>query len=607
MYLHKTESSFGRASRQRIAASQSALFTTKTTEKKPHIDTTVTKKDKKGGAQLLGDDEKFVHLNKKKLNIVTSKVWRSITKKKAQLHLEVSGDLPHRYRAAKDPLIDSVFLTVKPLPCGFARVEELISAIRIFRSTKKRIIAFVEMGAEKEIAVASACTEFLFSGLGEKAGIKAEVFQRGKYKGGHALAADWKDGKGLPQEVRERSRLLREDMRARYIDILSQSLEANKDEISEIISKAPSSASDLVECNLLTGVLYKDQVMAKIMVWVIDDKSYRNVSSTDLGLSPKKDYISRIFLRKNVTPGIAVVPVLGTIQDGKGGRRGTVASEPMIEALEALAKRKDVDAAVLRIDSPGGSALASDAIWRSVCLLGKQMPVVASMGDVAASGGYYIAMGAEEIFASSTTVTGSIGVITFRLSFEKLFKRLQIWAQTDPGKDPYSAMSRAIYRPLNMEEHERVDGVVQSLYDEFVRKVGDCRNFTSDQVARRAEGRVFTGFEAKENGLVDNIGGLTDAIQSAAELIGEDSWTKCNLIPVNVGKTSWLNRFGLQTLHATSLGMSQYTTEFEYIKQFEEILLSRGNSAYEATSILHQILLSNGKPMAIVPPPLIDL
>jgi len=238
-----------------------------------------------------------------------------------------------------------------------------------------------------------------------------------------------------------------------------------------------------------------------MIIRVIDDKSYRNVSSTDLGLSPKKDYISRIFLRKNVTPGIAVVPVLGTIQDGKGGRRGTVASEPMIEALEALAKRKDVDAAVLRIDSPGGSALASDAIWRSVCLLGKQMPVVASMGDVAASGGYYIAMGAEEIFASSTTVTGSIGVITFRLSFEKLFERLQIWAQTDPGKDPYSAMSRAIYRPLNMEEHERVDGVVQSLYDEFVRKVGDCRNFTSDQVARRAEGRVFTGFEAKENGV----------------------------------------------------------------------------------------------------------
>jgi len=568
----------------------------------------------KGGAKLLSDHDDFAHAKTVKLSWASKTVWRNLRKSEAQLHITISGSLQHSpaqrqlllfnrqqgdstlpgligqlLRAGVDPLIRTVFITVKPLSCKFGRIEELLTAIRKV-SGEKRVVAYLEAGSEKEIAVAAACTEAycppgayvslsgfsstysLLSGLADKVGVAPEVFQRGRYKGGHALTASWRDGEGLPEEVKRRTGELRESTRQQYVESLSKSLDRPVEEVSELLKAAPKDGPALVEAGIITGILYKDQVFNEILNLneekpdtrkkkpvLIDGQSYSKVALSELGLAPKvSPVISRmvsnrlvkrfptIFQSSSRTPGIAVIPVVGMIQDGKG-RRNSVGSETMIDAIERVAKREDVDAVVLRIDSPGGSALASDGIWRAVSLLGKRKVVIASLGDVAASGGYYIAMGCTKIYANPGTITGSIGVITLRLSFQKLLQRLQIWTTTDSGVDPYSAASSAVHRSLNPLERDRVDTVVESLYRDFVQKAADCRNMTINEMEERAEGRVFTGAEAIANGLADERGGLLEAIQAASEAIGARSWHECHVTSLNVGNRGLLARLGLPT------------------------------------------------------------
>ncbi|GAB5356344.1 hypothetical protein AAMO2058_000282500 [Amorphochlora amoebiformis] len=582
----------------------------------------------KGGARIV-EGEGLGETVEVKMDPISKLVWRSITRKPTHLHITLKGSLPIMRRprglfsvpssdltlpqvlgalsrAEKDPLIESVIITVKPLSCRFAKVEELVQAIRSVRSVKK-VTAYFQIGAEAEIAIATACTEAycppsarvslsgfysrytLLSGLADTIGIEPEVFQRGLYKGGHSFAGEWQDGKGLPNEVRERSEGLRDSQRQSFISLISENLQISKEQVSEILKAGPTSAEELVGLGVVSGMIYEDEIIKALQIDKTEDsehdtetkqeansqhdtkskqditeeqihsksgktdkekakqkprivtgKRYLSVPLTELGLAPKRSLFSRI-LRREPNPGIAIIPLVGAIQDGKGRGSG-VYSEPTLEALRDVAKRKDIHALVLRIDSGGGSALASDQIWRAVSLLGKQMPVVASMGDVAASGGYYIAMGAEKIYASPTTITGSIGVITLRFSLEKLLRRLQIWTQTDGGQDPYGAMGASVHRRLTPEEHRRIDVRIESIYQDFLRKAADCRGLSVDEMVTLAEGRVFTGSEAFDNGLVDALGGLMPAVQCAAELIGRESWNECHLFPIRVGRRTLIER-----------------------------------------------------------------
>jgi len=582
----------------------------------PHDEHYGWEKKQKGGTRLLTNDDEhdFVHTNTLRLPLapVTVPVWQKVFKTKAQLHMEIKGSLPHRnaqvmlfrrldqglslpqisgllHRAKNDPLIDSIFIHIKPLSCGLARVEEVVELIRQVK-VEKKVIAYLEIGTEKELAVAAACTEAycppsaytslngfassftLLSGLGEKVGIEAEVFQRGRFKGGHTLAGDWREGRGVPTEVRDRTRKIQSSLRQNYVSLIASSIGRDPLVISEVLSQAPPSAVELVHAGILTERMYMDQILDKVLpiekenahgakggkrMKIVHHGDYMNVPASSLGLAPKRKIWTQILFKGVSNPGIAVIPITGTIQDGKGSRQA-VGSEPAVAAIKALAQRKDVQAAVLRVDSPGGSALASDIIWKAVSVLGTKMPVITSMGDVAASGGYYVAMGAEKIFASPSTVTGSIGVITLRVSYARLLEWIQVWTEVETGKDPYSATFRAAHRRLNPLEHARVDGIVQTLYDDFVQKVGECRNLSLSQLSSLVEGRVFTGSEAHQNGLVDEMGGLFDAVQCAAESIGQESWTNCNLIPIQVGKLTTLQRLGIQARqeHRLSTAMS---------------------------------------------------
>jgi len=590
----------------------------------------------RGGARGLGEGEALVKVKETKLNRISASVWRHFTKKPARLQVTLGGSLQHKRtpgrfplgalgqpqnttlpeflglvkKAAEDPLVETVVIQIEPLRCNFARVEEAVKAIREL-SQKKRVIGYLNIGGERELAIAAACTEaycppgayvalsgfsnahLLLSGLAEKAGIKAQVTQRGTYKGGHALSGEWKEGKGVPQPVRERTEMLRDSMRAQFVSSLSDSLGKTPEAISTVLSSAPSTPQALTDAGIITGVRYLDTLTAELAgdepkkTMFVEGRSYRNVTPQSLGLAPQRTPF-QILTRKPKAPGIGVIPVTGMIQDGKG-RQNAVGSEPMIKALEKAAHDPNIDAVVLRVDSPGGSALASDAIWRTACLLGREKPVIASMGDVAASGGYYIAMAAERILANPSTITGSIGVITVRLSFEKLCERLQIWRESSGGADPYATMAGDFHRDWSDAEKDRIDGVVDELYHDFIKKAAECRGMDLETMRNQAEGRVFSGAEALDNGLIDQLGGLEDAVQVAAEMCGKSSFHECRVVDIPVGKQTLLQR--LTQPAASSVFWNGHDGFDEWLQ--DQALLSSSSSSL-SSSLFPTMMMAAG-------------
>ncbi len=587
----------------------------------------------RGGARLLRPDERSWQSKP-----VGRERWVPLrAQSPLRLHLTVSGNLEAQARprflfrrqkppaslprlqsalerAATDPDVESILLEIKPLGrCLFARVEELAGSIRAV-AAKKRVVGFVSVGSERELALAAACTEAygpadgylelkgfslshrLMKGLAEKAGVLPEVSQRGRFKGGHSLEAPWQDGKGVPDVVRERTAAVRDSLRANYVRAVAQDLPGmSENDVCLALEQGPAGTEELVSAGILSGVRTRDDAFlissagqegdvqtktdsakvkdnntassegvkpeatgkvgatnarktangmvgsGKESIWTLESYEKYGTKRSKLGLEPARTFADRV-MRRPQAPGIAVINVAGTIRDGRGSRPQTVYSENTVEGLQAVADRKDVDAVVLRIDSPGGSALASSEIFHAASILGRTKPVVASMGDVAASGGYYIGMAAERVFAMPSTVTGSIGVITVRFSFGELLRRLQIWVETDPGRDQFSATASSFHRGLLEHERVRIEGTVERLYQDFVGKAAACRGMTVGQMGELAEGRVWTGAEAVGNGLVDEIGGVQDAVAHAASLIGKSA-EECRVFTAPLGKRPWWTQY----------------------------------------------------------------
>jgi len=220
---------------------------------------------------------------------------------------------------------------------------------------------------------------------------------------------------------------------------------------------------------------------------------------------------------------IAVVGAYGGIREGQGGTdplRGgqSIGSETLVKALKAARKNPDVDAVVLRVDSGGGSGLASDIIWYETVKVAEEKPLIVSMGDFAASGGYYIAIAGEKIFVEPLTITGSIGVVGMMPVIAELYKKIDATHETfkrGEHADQFSPM-----RKLTDEEREMAEEVIAWFYDDFVEKAAEARGMSSDELHELAQGRVYMGSQALKNGLVDERGGLSAAIDYACEKVG---------------------------------------------------------------------------------------
>jgi protease-4 len=429
--------------------------------------------------------------------------------------------------------VDSRIRAVLVKPTGFespfwGKVQEVRDAILDFKESGKPIYAYLEYGGDREYYLATAADkiylmpstsldltgvatyEVFLKGTLDKIGAYPDLHRIGDYK----TAVNTFTETGYTAAHKEMDASLNGDLFEQIVDGIAAGRGKDEGEVRRLIDQGPFLPEDALRAGLVDDVQYEDQVRdllkgdAEGEPRVIDAEQYAGISSEMLGL--------------NRGPRLAVIYAAGTITSGKSGfdvvNGAVVGSDTLIEYIRSARRDSSVRGIVLRIDSPGGSATASDAVWRELMIARNERadrPIVASMSDLAASGGYYIAMPAQVIVAQPSTLTGSIGIFGGKIVtggvYEKLGARIE---STSVGRH---AEIGSPVRPYNPEEVKKLNEQLQAFYDQFVEKAAASRGSTPERIDALAQGRVWTGQQAKDRGLVDALGGLDEAIALAKQ------------------------------------------------------------------------------------------
>ncbi len=441
--------------------------------------------------------------------------------------------------AADDADVAGVLLRLEGAPHGFSHVAALRRGIAAVRAAGKPVAAFAEALGVADYWVASAATEVwlpeagslhllglraestFVRGLLEQLGIAPEVVRIGSYKSaGEMFTRD-----AMSPEQREQIEALLDDLYDELVASVAAGRRLDPGEVRARIDRGLFHGRAAVEAGLADRCLFPDEIeetLAQLAPATVKGNRGRPGERTSVRSVPAARYFK---LRASDAgwrplfadlPRIAYVVATGMIRRG-GGARG-IASEALRGLLEGLAKDVGVRAVVLRLESPGGDGLASDLLWRAVRLVGREKPVVVSMGDVAASGGYYVACAADAVFAEASTLTGSIGVVGGKANLGPLYERLGV------GKDAVERGARAgllsAGRGFTPDERSALRGELASVYDTFLRRVAEGRKLEPAAVEEVAGGRVWSGLRARANGLVDAIGGPLEALREAARRAG---------------------------------------------------------------------------------------
>lgn len=435
-------------------------------------------------------------------------------------------------RASEDPNIKGIYLDMTFVGAGFARTSEIRTALEHFKESGKFIYAYGQAFYPQSYYLASVADSvflhpegsFLYNGLladvvflkemFAKLGIEMQVIKHGKFKG----ATEIFERSSLSDENRFQIQQYINSINETITSQIADSRALNADSLMRIaddmLARTPETAMEL---GMIDQLMYRDQV----------NDLLRKASGIDESDKLKFMSLSRYKSTDDRNKGgskdrIAVLYAEGDIVDGKGDAEN-VGGETFAQALEKIRKDEKIKAVVLRINSPGGSALASDVIYREVYLTRQVKPVIVSMGDVAASGGYYIAALADTIVALPSTITGSIGVFGVIPNTQKLLnEKLGIHAEY-VGTGSHSDFGR-LDRPLNEFEKTYFVEMIDSIYAQFVGIVGEGRNMHRSRVDSLAQGRVYTGLMAKDLGLTDVNGDLLDAIDIAAWKAGIEDY-----------------------------------------------------------------------------------
>ncbi|MDB5014011.1 MAG: signal peptide peptidase SppA [Daejeonella sp.] len=426
--------------------------------------------------------------------------------------------------AKTDDRIKGIYIDASSLSAGFATIEEIRNALLDYKKSGKFIIAYSEVYSQGAYYLASVADKIylnpeglidfrgfssqilFFKGALDKLEIEAQVIKVGTYKS--AVEPFILDKMSDPNRKQVTSFL--GSLYDHFLSQVAESRKLSKDSLFSIANNAlVRNAEDAVKYKLADGLRYKDQVL--------DDLKSRT------GLDRKKD-LKSISLEE-YTPSseekstsdnkIAIIYASGEITGGEGDEN-TMGSERISRAIRKVRFDDKIKAVVLRINSPGGSALASDVIWREVVLTKKVKPVIVSMGDVAASGGYYIACGADSIYAEPNTITGSIGVFGIIPNMKKFFNN-KLGITFDGVKTGQFADLGSVNRPLTDFEKSLIQKEVNNIYSSFTKKVAAGRRKTQTYVDSIGQGRVWSGKEALGIGLVDRLGNINDAIKSASK------------------------------------------------------------------------------------------
>jgi protease-4 len=435
--------------------------------------------------------------------------------------------------------MDSRVRAVLLKPTGFdspfwGKVQEIRDAVIDFRKSGKPVFAYLEYAGDREYYLATAADrvflmpstsldltgvatyELFLRGTFDKINVFPDLHRIGDYK----TAVNTFTEKGYTKAHKEMDESMNRDLYEQIVRGIADGRKKDEADVRTILDDGPFLPEDALRAGLVDDVAYEDQVDDKLRAGEqrrqIDGDEYARVSASSLGL--------------NRGPRVAVIYAAGTITGGKSGYdpvNGPLAgSETLVDYIRQARHDSAVRAIVLRIDSPGGSATASDAIWRELMIARNERadrPLVASMSDLAASGGYYIAMPAQVIVAQPSTLTGSIGIFGGKFVTGGVYEKLG--ARIDSTSIGRHAEINSPARRYNPEELKKLQEQLQAFYDQFVEKVAESRHSTPEKIDALAQGRVWTGRQAKQNKLVDELGGLDRAIAIAKQRakIGADS------------------------------------------------------------------------------------
>jgi protease-4 len=427
--------------------------------------------------------------------------------------------------AKKDVAIKGIYIKCQQNPNGFAASEEIRNALLDFKTSKKFIIAFGETITQKGYWIANVADQIFvhpqgglewagfsyetmfLKGLLDKLEIQPQVFYAGKFK---SATEPFRYTEMSPENKLQTSVWLNGVFNS-FIKGTSTQRNISEDSLKMIADKGLiQNATDAVRYHLIDGLRYDDEVKSAIA------KKVQVQNPKDISFIRFNEYAANVSLTEVGAGNIAVVYADGDIVMGKG-EENSIASDEYRSVLQGIRNDQSIDAVVLRVNSPGGSALASDIIWREIELLKKEKPVVVSMGDYAASGGYYIACNADSIFANANTITGSIGVFSVIPNLGSFMKN-KLGITFDGVKTSTYADMPTTSRALNVTEQKFIQTGVDSIYLAFKTKVAKGRKKSVEYIDSIAQGRVWTGADAIKVGLVDRIGDLNAAIASAAKM-----------------------------------------------------------------------------------------
>ena len=436
--------------------------------------------------------------------------------------IELKQVLDNIEKAKLDDNIKVIYINTSYVSAGISQIEEIRNKLLEFKQTGKPIIAYSEVYNQAAYYLSSVANKvylnpegvvelkglsagFMFyKGLLEKLDIEVQIIRHGKFKS--AVEPFMLDK--MSDANREQMQLLLNSFADNLFDsIASQRGMTLSDIHNHANNLSLENAKSCLDLHYVDALLYQDQVDDSLLVISKSEKlnfislnKYSNVKVEKKEISRNK---------------IAIIYATGEINSGKGDVK-SIGSETTAKAIKTAREDKNVKAIVLRVNSPGGSALASDVIWRETVLAKEEKPLIVSMGDYAASGGYYIACAADSIVANPTTLTGSIGVFGMIPNLQKLYKnKLGISIDTvNTNKHADMGMNRA----LTKFEEDKIQKSVVDIYTTFITHVGEGRNMSTTAVDEIGQGRVWTGYDAKDIGLIDTYGGLEKAIEIAVYL-----------------------------------------------------------------------------------------
>ncbi|MCE2543196.1 MAG: signal peptide peptidase SppA [Acidobacteria bacterium] len=438
-------------------------------------------------------------------------------------------------KAAADDRIRTVVLAPSPQPAPWATAQEIRGAVEAFRASGKRIVAYLELGSSQAYYLASACDEVYLAPTSpldlvgvsiyelfarnalDKIGVYPDMLHAGDFK----TAANIYTETTFTPAHREMDESLARDFYDQLVIGVARGRGLPVADVRALIDEGPFLGDAALARGLIDGLLYEDELLERVAesdepAERLSFADYRRVDPASLGLGGG--------------PSIAVVYVVGAIVHGDGGGLdGTAGAATLMNSLRAAREDDDIEAIIVRINSPGGGAIASDLIWREIALAGEEKPVVASMSDLAASGGYYVAMPADVIVAQPGTLTGSIGVVGGKLALGGAFEKLGVSIEAvSAGR---MAEMNSIATPYSDEARVRVQQQIDAIYEEFLARAAEGRGMTRDAVHAVAQGRVWTGRQARDIGLVDELGGMDAAVSAAKRLAGVDAGREVTLVP----------------------------------------------------------------------------